>query len=56
MRAAVSAGVATIVIITRPQRADQAIKPIPMSCGASFAVALPPSSIVTKRIAGSGTA
>jgi len=52
----VLAGVAMTVIVTMPQLADQAMKLIPIFCSAAFAVALPLSWIVAKRIAGTGAA
>ncbi len=56
MLGTVLAGVAMTVIITKPPLADQAMKLIPIYCGAAFAVALPLSWIVARRIAGTGAA
>jgi hypothetical protein len=44
------AGIAMIVIVTVPELSDQAMRLIPLLCGAAFVVAIPLSFWVAKRI------
>lgn len=46
------AGIAMMVIVAVPDLADQAMRLIPILCGAAFLVAIPLSYLIAKRIAG----
>ena len=46
------AGIAMMVIVAVPDLADQAMRLIPILCGAAFLLAMPLSYLIAKRIAG----